>query len=903
MNDNEAKILITADSSGVQPGVAGAKGEIEGLAPLLQQLNEQFAGLSLQIKSAMTAGAASTDALKDEMKVLEAETERENLSLKEMVLQVHEGVESFNKFKLGLKEVAEAWMAAFAVERVMEWSKEIGEAAEKIQHLSQQFGMSTTQVQQLGGVAMATGVSIDALTRGMGIMDKALVNSKGSTSAQANAFKSLGISIDDGRSQMEKFMVVADKFKDMEDGPKKAALAMEAFGRSGKELIPILNLGSEGIEEINRKTEEYGVVNEAAQEAGMALAESWNENKLAMQGLSNILAEEYAPAMKSAVDAANDLIKSFIESYKEGGAAKQILDDIGVVAKVLAATLVEVAATFIAVAEAINALAAVIAGVLAPVLDGIIALTKMVAEAFITLGKVMFDALNLDWGAIESDFQAGMHQLAKDALDGGRAAGHDFVTGFKTAMEALSAANSAMAGADKFSRALFHPSEHKGVSEGKGSGEFDPELGATHKGKEKKGPSVAEQLEQELTAKKLAWAMEQDAQGTFEAFSLQSEADYWAQALKRTDLSAKDKLEIEKKYLAARLALHNQEVAFKLEAAKNVEAVGVEQAQAEIAAQRDALQMKLQLIDQEEKAHQISSITASKARADLNHQLSQLDQDLEERTYAIKMKGLQDELRLYDPKSVKYKQINDKIEQEEKQHLDRMSQMKRDAAKRDQANDEATLETQRNIYRQSFQFFSENVAKMMTGQQTFFQAVQNGWRGLQNVAARAIDNMVENWLVGLAMKESSAAAFHAKQVMHDAKQAAAGAWNAVVRIPVVGPVLAPIAAAAAFAGVMAFSAAGGDYNVKEGLYHLHEQEMVLPAHLAAPMRSMIENGGTAGAQGGGRPGTAGGDSHLHYAPTINGSTPKSLDKMLREEGDSMLRWFGGAMRTGQLKIA
>lgn len=52
---------------------------------------------------------------------------------------------------------------------------------------------------------------------------------------------------------------VADKFKTMPDGVDKTALSMQLFGRSGKELIPILNQGRQGILELEAQAEKLGL--------------------------------------------------------------------------------------------------------------------------------------------------------------------------------------------------------------------------------------------------------------------------------------------------------------------------------------------------------------------------------------------------------------------------------------------------------------------------------------------------------------------------------------------------------------------------------------------------------------------------------------------------------------------
>jgi hypothetical protein len=102
--------------------------------------------------------------------------------------------------------------------------------------------------------------------------------------------------------------------------------------------------------------------------------------------------------------------------------------------------------------------------------------------------------------------------------------------------------------------------------------------------------------------------------------------------------------------------------------------------------------------------------------------------------------------------------------------------------------------------------------------------------------------------IGAATSQGISATNSLMQIGHSAAVAAAGAYAAIAKIPIVGPVLAPIAAAAALAGVIAlgksiFSAEGGMGQVPYdgAMFELHKDEMVLPASLATPMRSMLLN--------------------------------------------------------------
>ncbi|MDE2426903.1 MAG: phage tail length tape measure family protein [Elusimicrobia bacterium] len=107
---------------------------------------------------------------------------------------------------------------------------------------------------------------------------------------------------------------------------------------------------------------------------------------------------------------------------------------------------------------------------------------------------------------------------------------------------------------------------------------------------------------------------------------------------------------------------------------------------------------------------------------------------------------------------------------------------------------------------------------------------------------------------GAAAKSKAADAATGKsQITSAAATGAAKAYQAIVGIPYVGPILAPIAADVAFAGIEAFagsiaSARGGWERVPfdGAMTVLHQDEMVLPAHVANPIRQMAAGGGQGG---------------------------------------------------------
>lgn len=137
-------------------------------------------------------------------------------------------------------------------------------------------------------------------------------------------------------------------------------------------------------------------------------------------------------------------------------------------------------------------------------------------------------------------------------------------------------------------------------------------------------------------------------------------------------------------------------------------------------------------------------------------------------------------------------------------------------------------------------------------------------------------------LARLALKAGEAI----KSILMYAWEAMAGAYNALVSIPYVGPFIAPAAGIAAFALVAGIAgkikSARGGYDVPAGLNpitQIHEEEMVLPKPYANVIREMAK-GGEAGQQADGvNPApvaAAGGDSYHFNIQALDAKSIKRL---------------------------
>ena len=92
--------------------------------------------------------------------------------------------------------------------------------------------------------------------------DRATRIPKGSKANEA--FHAMGLSATDAAGKTKNLDVmiseIADKFTNYEDGANKLALAIAIFGRSGQAMIPMLNEGSRGIQELRDETQRINAV-------------------------------------------------------------------------------------------------------------------------------------------------------------------------------------------------------------------------------------------------------------------------------------------------------------------------------------------------------------------------------------------------------------------------------------------------------------------------------------------------------------------------------------------------------------------------------------------------------------------------------------------------------------------
>ncbi|OIR10973.1 hypothetical protein GALL_71440 [mine drainage metagenome] len=282
-------------------------------------------------------------------------------AVREGAEKMQESMEGFNK-KIekvmgGFRVFKEALMVGAAGEAFVEMAKKASEYADSIDRAAQKTGLSTDRMQELRYAAQTADIPFDALQQSMGLLSRKMAEAQQGSAEAANAFKSVGISTEQ-LSHMtldEALAKISDKFHDSEDGANKSAVAMQLLGRSGADMIPFLNKGSEEISKLSAEARQMGLVlSKEDIEAGAHLDDQMKQLHGGMEAMTNLISIKMIPAFSAIVGAMN-------EDIATGGPFRQMIEAIADGIILLTKVVSTAVSTVIAFGKTIAAVIAIVA--------------------------------------------------------------------------------------------------------------------------------------------------------------------------------------------------------------------------------------------------------------------------------------------------------------------------------------------------------------------------------------------------------------------------------------------------------------------------------------------------------------------------------------------------------------
>lgn len=184
-------------------------------------------------------------------------------------------------------------------------AKKAADTGDRIDKLSQKIGLSRTGFQEWEYILSQNGASIEVLQGGMKKLNKTLDDAKSGSATAVEAFSRVGLSIDDiqNMNPEQAFEATVKALQAMPEGAEKAALANELLGRSGSELMPLLNGSAESVEELRKQAHDMGIVlSDDAVAASAKFTDTMDNVKRTLGAVTAKIGVSVMPVIQKALD-------------------------------------------------------------------------------------------------------------------------------------------------------------------------------------------------------------------------------------------------------------------------------------------------------------------------------------------------------------------------------------------------------------------------------------------------------------------------------------------------------------------------------------------------------------------------------------------------------------------------
>ncbi len=191
--------------------------------------------------------------------------------------------------------------------------------ADNIDKMSQKIGISRQAYQELDFICSQSGTSVDTLKMGVKTLTAAMDGAASGTKSNVEQFQKLGVSVVDSngklRSQEDVMWDVFSALQKMDNQTEKARLATELFGKSGSELMPMLNGASGSIESMKQQAHDLGLVlSDEAIDAGVAYTDKMDQLKRSFAAVATKVGTSVLPLLTQLGDF---LIKEGVPAFEK----------------------------------------------------------------------------------------------------------------------------------------------------------------------------------------------------------------------------------------------------------------------------------------------------------------------------------------------------------------------------------------------------------------------------------------------------------------------------------------------------------------------------------------------------------------------------------------------------------
>lgn len=211
-----------------------------------------------------------------------------------------------------------------AEKALISMTKEAASNADDLLTLASVTGTTTDSVQELNYMADLTDVSFDRIKDSLKETTNKMQEAATGTGDAYEAYKRLKVEITntDGslRSAQDVFYDTIDALGEMKNKTERDALAMDLMSESAQELNPLIELGSEKMQEYAQEAHDMGyVLDRDALKSLQAVDDAYSRLQNTQEGVKNQLSAEFAPYLEEFYGDVTTMVKDGGKALKDSG--------------------------------------------------------------------------------------------------------------------------------------------------------------------------------------------------------------------------------------------------------------------------------------------------------------------------------------------------------------------------------------------------------------------------------------------------------------------------------------------------------------------------------------------------------------------------------------------------------
>lgn len=281
-----------------------------------------------ELETAIAQTKVKAAELKTEQAELKANIKNTTRQLEEQTVSANQSGKSLDAVKSSAKDLGKmlgTTAAGFSaiVGALYAMTSSAGAAADDINTLSKQYGLSTEEIQKFKYATDLIDVSLETYVASIARNIRSMTAYQNGTEATVQAYDSLGVAVTDSNGKLRDSQTVYDEvisaLGKIEDETERDSIAMTILGRNAQQLNPLILGGADALAELGEQAENLGLI---LPQESLDNLNAFNDKvdtlKANMNGLQMVVGESFANSFDSFFEAGDDFLE-FVQQLKADG--------------------------------------------------------------------------------------------------------------------------------------------------------------------------------------------------------------------------------------------------------------------------------------------------------------------------------------------------------------------------------------------------------------------------------------------------------------------------------------------------------------------------------------------------------------------------------------------------------